>query len=130
MRGATYHWVISRKAPRPEAPRPPTDPGITEAVEAFWDAVIADTDRVCEAIGPDGLQYPFPTRFIGLSEWERQARRIQVSAFDDAFYREVGEAIRNNDAAELGRLILAHARPYLEGRFDDWLEDNRWRFYE
>lgn len=67
-----------------------------------WAKVSMNADLVTEAIGPDGHKGT-------LLDWNRLAI-------------EIGEAIEMNDEAELGRIIMAYARPYLQERVEEEAE--------
>ena len=83
----------------------------------------ANPDKVCEAIGPDGIQYPFNTNMAGRSDTERADIRAEIDRWEKAFYGAIGQAILTRDAALIGELILRHAFPYLEEMAEEIVEE-------
>ena len=84
----------------------------------------ADPDKVCEAIGPDGIRYPFSTNIIGVNVEQRINVRAEIDRWDKAFYGAIGAAILTKDAATIGELILRHAAPYLEEMAEEIVEED------
>jgi len=83
----------------------------------------ANPNKVSEAIGADGIQYPFNTNMAGRSDTERADIRAEIDRWEKAFYGAIGRAIITRDNATIGELINRHAFPYLEKMAEEIVED-------
>jgi len=90
------------------------------------ETLLSDPDNVFEAIGPDGIKYPFNDCFLGKTEHERAALRKRINDFDDNLARQLAVLIITKDDAELGRILRVQAEQYFKKSIDEWVDDN-WR---
>ena len=91
-----------------------------------FETLLADPDTLWEAIGPDGIKYPFSTNMLCRTEVERAEIRRRMKLFDEHLARQIATLIATKDDAELGRIIRSMAEQYLEGAIDEWVDEN-WR---
>ena len=96
-----------------------------ECLQTGFERACCDLDKVVEAIGPDGRQYSFDTNMLAASDVKRMVIRAQINAADAEYYTKIASAIINDDAAELGRLILENAKPYLMKEAEEFVS-NSW----
>ena len=68
-----------------------------------------DPSWIWEAISIDGL-HMYPTEIYTLNK----SRRECENSYDEAMALKIGEAIRTDDALELGTLIMSYAKQYIE----------------
>src|SRR5690606_33150547 len=84
-------------------------PTYERVVDEAIKEVLATDDHVVEAIGPDGWQFleykPSPFQVEGYRKYREAEAPLEA-----AFLREVAKAIESGDEAELGRLIMKHAK--------------------
>jgi len=97
-----------------------------EVVSDTFAKLCKDPDKVCTAVGPDGIQYPFDTNMLNPSAKKRGEIRAAINGFDDLLYRNIGRAIETDDAAALGMMIIDHAKAYLMKEARDLVEE-QWR---
>lgn len=93
-------------------------PTYEHVVSETINEVLKSDDHVVEAIGPDGWQFleykPYPFQV----ERYRKYREAEAP-MEAAFLREVAKAIESGDEAELGRLVMKHARRYVRELAED-----------
>ena len=84
-------------------------------------AELNNTDVLWEAIGPDGIEYPFPTCRYNSTDEERVKIVAMVNAFDDVLARKLAGLIMmdtmTSDAA-IGKIIREQAIAYAQKNVD------------
>ena len=78
------------------------------SVQLKYEALLCDGDLLNEAIGADGIQYPFSR--IGLWEDVRRRRREYEN---NVYYPWVAKAVMREDATSLGKLLLRQIKNYI-----------------
>lgn len=89
-------------------------------------------DAVAEAIGPDGLKYPFPTTAFYSNGSAERLREInaRMREHEDTEYGLIGAAIMAGDHFRLGQLIMRHARKHLTEIAEDRVEEKWSKNYD
>jgi len=77
--------------------------------------VYGTPSQIWDATGPNGIQYPSSISTIRNST----ERLIAEADYDNDIAMQISHAIRDSDSALLGSLILANAKPYLDGIAED-----------
>ena len=78
------------------------------SVQLKYEALLCDGDLLNEAIGADGIQYPFSR--IGLWEDVRRRRREYEN---NVYYPWVAKAVMREDVTSLGKLLLRQVKAYI-----------------
>lgn len=79
-------------------------------VQLQFEALLADSDRLSEAVGYDGIQYPDDLPSTGLWEIDRKA---QMRFDEGVYYPALGEAVMRDNVKYIGELFLKQIKSYL-----------------
>lgn len=75
------------------------------SVQLKYEALLCDGDLLNEALGADGIQYPFGR--LGLLE---DVRKRELEYEDGTYYPYIAEAVMHDDAEALGKLLLSQIK--------------------
>ena len=78
------------------------------SVQLKYEALLCDGDVLDEALGADGIQYPFS--LAGL--WPN-VRAGQLEYENDTYYPYIAAAVMHDDAEALGKLLLSQIKAYV-----------------
>ena len=90
-------------------------------VQLKFEALLADSDRLSEAVGYDGIQYPDSLPTTGLWEIDRKA---QLRFEECIYYPALGEAVMRGNTKYIGELFLAQIKDYLMKEANEWVEEH------
>ena len=90
-------------------------------VQLKFEALLADSDRLSEAVGYDGIQYPDSLPTTGLWEIDRKA---QLRFEECIYYPTLGEAVMRGNTKYIGELFLAQIKDYLMKQANEWVEEH------
>ena len=80
------------------------------SVQLKYEALLCDPELINEAIGADGIQYPFS----GAGLWPN-VRARQREYENDTYYPFIAAAVMHKDATALGTLLLDQITTYIMG---------------
>lgn len=95
---------------------------LEEAALALYHSKLDDPQLMWEALGPDGFKGPYPDTNTIFAGCQNKTAEIEHEA-------SIREAIKNNDALELGTILLEQCRSYLLDGARECVEEN-WSDYE
>jgi len=78
------------------------------SVQLKYEALLCDGDILSEAIGADGIVYPFGLR----GSW-RDVRARQREYENDTYYPYIAAAVIRDDAEALGKLLLSQIKTHV-----------------
>jgi hypothetical protein len=88
------------------------------SVQLKYEALLCDPELINEAIGADGIQYPFGRH--GLLE---DVRKRELEYENDTYYPYIAAAVMHKDATALGALILDQITNYVMGMAIEKIQD-------
>ena len=71
-------------------------------------------DIIWEAIGPDGVQYPFPTNTIAMSDEQRAETKRLMAMHDDNLALQISLAIITENKSALMDLMRPNFMAYIK----------------
>ncbi len=92
--------------------RPYFDQFADEKTKRFVTALL-DPDIFWEAIGPDGITYPFDDSRFGLSEEQRVELVSRINDFDNRRAKAMAILILEEDDAALGQMVREQITAYI-----------------